>query len=265
MIKTRASPDFEEHNRHMFSRKNVVGSYTVDGLLPAEEHLFALHRDKIAGKRVLDIGVGGGRTTAALLELSADYVAVDYSEGCVEVVKQRFGLDRVYCADARDMAIVASEAFDFAFFSFNGIDYVDHDGRARILREVHRVLAPGGVFLFSSHNRDAHGAGLLPWQRRWSPSLGFAKACARAVLFTPRRRRAAEREIRMPDYALLNDEAHNYALVTYYIGRHAQVHQLEAAGFRDVTAYDEGGAELTGAEMTESEAASRWLYYSAHR
>ena len=175
------SPGFEEANRRTYARKNVVSSYVQEGLLPGEERLFAELTTPSRASGVLDIGVGGGRTTAALLRVADSYAAVDYSPGCVEVVKQRYGLDAVHCADAREMPMFSDGAFDFILFSFNGIDYVDDEGRQMILKEVRRLLGPGGVFLFSSHNLDYRHAGLLPWQRGWSSSPAFGKACLRRV------------------------------------------------------------------------------------
>jgi SAM-dependent methyltransferase len=43
-------------------------------------------------------------------------------------------------------------------FSANGIDCIrTNEGRAKCLREVARVLKPGGVFVVSSHNAQAIG------------------------------------------------------------------------------------------------------------
>src|SRR3989338_8328332 len=43
--------------------------------------------------------------------------------------------------------------FDYALFSFHGLDYLfPEEQRTRALHEIHRVLKPGGLFAFSSHN-----------------------------------------------------------------------------------------------------------------
>ena len=63
-----------------------------------------------------------------------------------------------------------------------------------------------------------------------------------------------------PDYALVNDEAHDYSLLHYYVTPRQQTRQLEAAGFTDVTVYDQFGEVLTG---TSPE--SIWLYYDSRR
>jgi SAM-dependent methyltransferase len=46
-----------------------------------------------------------------------------------------------------------NDAFDYILFSFNGIDHIHPERRGiQALREIHRMLKPDGLFLFSSHN-----------------------------------------------------------------------------------------------------------------
>ena len=120
-----------DHNRRMFERPDIVQYYGDDDrLTPAEVQIFG-HRASYVGKRVLDLGVGGGRTTRHLAASSGNYVGVDYSAAMVAYCRQRFPQYRFEHVDARDLADFAAGAFDFVLFSFNGIDFVDHADRAR--------------------------------------------------------------------------------------------------------------------------------------
>ena len=50
--------------------------------------------------------------------------------------------------------ILSAGSFHAVVFAYNGLDFLASEGeRVAALREVERVLAPAGLFLFSSHNR----------------------------------------------------------------------------------------------------------------
>jgi ubiquinone/menaquinone biosynthesis C-methylase UbiE len=104
---------------------------------------------------MLDLGVGGGRTTAHFAALAGSYLGVDYSEEMVRACTVRFPHLRFMQADARAMPQCADASFDFVLFSYNGIDYVEETGRQRVLDEVRRVLSPHGSFAFSTHNLNS--------------------------------------------------------------------------------------------------------------
>lgn len=122
-------------------------------LVPEEEEFFRAYVPP--GKRVLDIGVGAGRTTPVLSSEASRYVGVDYAENMVKRCRERFpGLEFV-CLDATDMSRFATASFDVVVFSLNGLGTLPNDeARAKCIRECARVLEPGGVFLFSLHNPD---------------------------------------------------------------------------------------------------------------
>ena len=174
------SPD---HNQRTYESEQVVSFYERQSeLQDSEAYLFSKYIP--SGAAVLDMGVGGGRTTPALSSRSSRYVGADYSHAMVEACARRFpGLDFRHC-DATNMAQFADGEFDAMVFSFNGIDYINDDaGRARCLAETSRVLKPGGVFIFSSHHARQLGIwptyeGAKPHQAVWRTARALGKSVA---------------------------------------------------------------------------------------
>ena len=139
-------------NLEVFNHPSVVDHYAAAGWLQrCEEYCFENYVK--SGDAILDLGVGGGRTTPHLLTKASRYVGADYSQSMVEVCRQKFPALEFYCEDASDLKLFEDASFDVVVFSFNGIDYIRTiEARARCMREVNRILRPDGRFIFSSHN-----------------------------------------------------------------------------------------------------------------
>ena len=144
--------DVDAHNRAVYESDAVVREFTeLRTLFPVEDHLF----DRYArpGARVLDLGVGGGRTTAALRPMAARYVALDYSEAMVRSCREAHPEADVRLGDAADLREFDDGNFDLVVFSYNGIDYLHPvEKREQCLSEIARVLGRDGVLLLSTHN-----------------------------------------------------------------------------------------------------------------
>jgi len=168
---------------------------------------------------MLDIGVGGGRTTVHFAPLVRNYIGVDFSEGMIRACRKRFPALPFEVADVRSLPF-ADSTFDFILFSFNGLDYVPAGDRMRALREIHRVGRSGGRFCFSAHNLLWLGRrSLRPWLiRRMNAPNVFEH-----------------------DAAVVQDGALMFGLSTYYVRPAAQIEQLREAGFGDVRIF--GAAE----------------------
>lgn len=254
----------QQSNQLVFTTSRVVRSYSnPEKLQPPEETILNILTPEMKDRRILDIGVGGGRTTPYFLAISEDYVGVDYSSDMIRKCRERYPTATFEVCDARDLSPFPAASFDLVMFSFSGIDYVDHNGRMRVLSEVRRVLAPDGIFVFSAHNRDTKV------RRSWDPSH-FA---GRQLLFHPLRLakrivlyaigivnslKRQHREEHHPDYAILNDEAHEYALLTYYISVGSQVEQLREFGFENIRTFGLDGTEFDRRKTVRHDP---WIYY----
>jgi len=63
-------------------------------------------------------------------------------------------------------------------------------------------------------------------------------------------------------YAIINDVAHNYAMLTYYIDKVNQIKQLEDVGFETIDMYDTlGNILFPGSDDKDS----AWIYYVAKK
>lgn len=218
------------------------------GLEIDEKNAFASITSEFSGKRILDIGVGGGRTVEALLKISNNYIGVDYVQEMVDSCRDSFPNVRFEHADARAMPQFANDSFDVIVFAWNGICMVNHEGRLAILREIRRLLSPGGVFIFSTYNRNSreHDSWFrFPRFQRSDSLLKFPEAGARFLAHTLigacNRLRFWRHEKATPEYSIINDRCHNYRTMLYYITFHEQQKQLTASGFGQCTAYDSDG------------------------
>ncbi len=259
------APSGDVPNRAVYERPRVVRQFVENSAIaPPEAAILRRYESDYVGGRVLDIGVGGGRTTPWLAPHCASYIGIDFSDEMIKSCRLRYPQWDFRWGDARDMSMIASASVDFALFSFNGIDYVDDDGRRQVLREVARVLKPGGLFVFSSHNLDGLEnrtfiRDLLRLPMSFNP-VRIAKSCARIGLRIFNCLRNPVREIRGANWAILNDPAHDFILRTYHVSPTAQRQQLSDAGFSSkVEMFDDDGRCIT------STSKSPFVHYVARK
>lgn len=246
-----------EINRDSFSLPDVASYYSRQHGLTADEN--AIFRQILRGSdpidHLLDLGVGAGRTTEILQHFTRNYVGVDFSAEMVDRCQKRFPSLTFCVGDARELDPVpfTNESFDVVLFSFNGIDYVDHPGRLRVLAEVHRVLRPGGYFILSSHNRDAE----TPPMWRAHP-IWFALRLPLLAWQYRNHLRLQHNEVMDREYEIRNDSGSGWRMMTYYITKQRQVEQLTNAGFRDIEVFDMHGKKL---DIGTTDRQNAWLSY----
>lgn len=260
------SPDIATINQGVYERPGLARWYSDwTTLWPVEEVVFAATASQWQGAKVLDIGIGGGRTCGFIAPDAGSYVGVDYSRTMVASAQARHpGLDLRH-GDARGLTMFADGAFDFILFSFNGIDSVDDADRALILAEASRLLRPGGTFVFSSHNLDWSGNGRFVADMlrvTLSPSpVRTAKAFARVLVRARNYLRARKAYVRTERYMITPDAGDEFAAPHYYLGAAEAKRQLEAAGLEHLQTYDWTGTPVEAPPDTGSSS----LYYVARK
>lgn len=249
-------------NKDAFENTEVVQFYReLRGLQNPETAILARLEPTLPRMRMLDIGVGGGRTTPAFASLAAEYVGIDYSAAMIESCRQRFssfGRNVSFgVCDVRDLRQFESGSFDFVLFSFNGIDYLAHDDRLQALAQMRRVLHPGGVLALSTHNLRALTE-RPPWPGLPLHPLALARAVSTYVCHM--HRHLGFRRLRGQPHAVVKDGAHGGLVTTYYLLPEEQVRQLADAAFGNVRIFGQEGTEISEAgKLTEVRDA--WLYF----
>jgi SAM-dependent methyltransferase len=261
--------DSAQINLAAFRSEAVVASYAAStGLQGGEIAILSRIGTEFRDKRILDVGVGGGRTTAALVAISDRYIGIDISPEMIDEARRRFPSVSFAVCDARALARFANEAWDLVWFSYNGIDSIGHSDRLRTLSEIHRVLAPGGAFVFSSHSR--RGRIRRPWNRYYAyrnrnanplkhPGRFFQLLTEEFLPDCRNHLRNRRHEIQTGEFAIVNDEGHHFGMLTYYITIEAQIIQIKKIGFEEIEPVDLNGNWLSEAEYLTC--SDTWIYY----
>jgi ubiquinone/menaquinone biosynthesis C-methylase UbiE len=252
----------DDQNQTTYKSLGIVQYYAeLSKLQPAETTILESLQSQLCSMKMLDIGVGGGRTTQHFSEVTAEYTGIDYSAEMIAACHQRFpGTTATFqVCDVRDMSRFEDDSFDFILFSFNGIDYISHTDRLKALREIQRVGKPGGYFCFSSHNLNGFEQ-QFDFKQQFSvnPLKTYVNLVMAAFLHLFNLPITLKQLQRSP-YAILKDESHNFRLNTYYIRPEKQIKQLELY-FKSTRIYSwKSGLELTA--ENEHYDSDMWLYY----
>ena len=144
------------------------------GLWASERVLIERHLPKSG--RVLELGCGGGRVVLGLRQAGyPDIVATDFSPIMVSLARAVLAdhdASWEHCVaqqDATDLSY-PDASFDHAIFAFNGLMCLpSRDHRLAAMRSIHRVLRPGGIFLFTASDREK-GANAAYWAKEARPA-----------------------------------------------------------------------------------------------
>jgi ubiquinone/menaquinone biosynthesis C-methylase UbiE len=253
-----------EANKETYSSKKVIAYYKkYESLQKPEESIFNLLKNKLSSMKMLDIGIGAGRTTIHFAPHVKEYIGVDYVAGMVDACKHKFSnkfpLSMFQIADARKLDQFIEHEFDFVLFSFNGIDYISPDERFLALQQINRVIKPEGYFCFSSHNIQS-----LENPAKFKLRLNLFALIKQIIVWqkVKKTNRQQFAVIKTSEFISINDGVHDFGLQTYYFRPIVQQKILHKAGFKNVRFFSlETGLEIDNENISISTSTDRWIYY----
>lgn len=232
-------------NARTWASGRYIAEYQSRDLRPVEAEILLRYRQRLEG-RVLELGSGAGRVTGYLVELAREVIGVDIAPAMVEYAQRTWPSATFQVGDLTDLSGFEEASVDAVVAPFNVIDVLDDAERNAFLDDLHRVLAPGGMFVMSSHNRGYVGHLRTPLRIR--ADLSHLRTFVNDVVRLPRRLRNRRRLVGLEqyadDYVIVNDEGHDYSLLHYYISRDAEERQLRAHGFELLECLDLEGRQV---------------------
>ncbi len=132
-----------EHGEFLGDARFVWGP---EGLDEAAAHLLG----EVEGRRVLEVGCGAAQCARWLARSGATVVGLDLSAGMLAHAVRlaaRTGIDVPLVQSDAERVPFAAESFDLACSAYGAVPFVADS--AAVMREVARVLRPGGRWVFA--------------------------------------------------------------------------------------------------------------------
>ena len=111
---------------------------------------------------VLEVGCGEGRGIDLILSKAKSYTALDKIEPVIESLKKKYPQGKFISGNIPPFSGLQENSFD-RVFSFQVIEHIEND--RLFLKEIHRVLKPGGEAFLTTPNRPM-SLSRNPWHIR---------------------------------------------------------------------------------------------------
>lgn len=110
---------------------------------------YVLASDRVSGN-LLEVGCGEGRGISLLIDKVTSYTALDKIDEALQVLRQRYPAARFIATNIPPFSDLADNQYD-SVVCFQVIEHIEDD--LALLREIHRVLKPGGQAWITTPNR----------------------------------------------------------------------------------------------------------------
>ncbi len=122
---------------------------------------YVLAEDHVLGD-VLEVGCGEGRGIDLMLPKAKSYTALDKIEPIIVSLRKKYPQGKFISGNIPPFTDLQDNSFD-RVFSFQVIEHIDND--RLFLKEIHRVLKPGGEAFLTTPNRPM-SLSRNPWHVR---------------------------------------------------------------------------------------------------
>jgi len=248
------------NNKLIYNTDIVVKEYRDHDYLIKPEQIILKYISKTkSNKRMLDIGVGAGRTTKYFAPLFEEYYGIDYAESMIRECRTKYSNFKYYFheADARSLKRFNDNFFDFVLFSFNGIDCVSVNDRQKVLKEIFRVLKKDGLFAFSIHNIN-HIPTLFSFQLPKNPFKWKKEFKRRKEVHNLN---PSAEKYYMNDFIEIIDGDIDFKATYIYSKPEAQVAQLKNIGFKVDNILSMKGLKIRPDNSDWQYIKDAWLYF----
>lgn len=249
-------------NKNVYQLDEIVKVYQkANDLLGPEQTILEMFKNQWQYWRVLDIGIGTGRTTNYFAPVAKEYVGVDYAESMVQTCEKQFGnlspQVKIQLGDVRSMPQFETGYFDFVMFSYNGLDSISHDDRMLALAEMKRVGKKGGYLFFSSHNLQ-YMSNMYKIRHNYSLRY-FVHRCLR--LFKLLYYNGLPGKYKHLDYTVIRDDVHQFRMNHYYAKPAVVMAQLQHFGLKNIRVFPSKASGEIDIATLDSVDQYGWLHY----
>ncbi len=131
---------------------------------PIHQRLFKAYvvgKEYVTG-HVLEVGCGEGRGVSLLMEKASSFTAVDKIKPVIDNLKVKHPAGTFISMNIPPLNGLSADTYD-SVFSFQVIEHIEDD--VLFLKEIHRVMRPGGIALITTPNRKM-SLSRNPWHIR---------------------------------------------------------------------------------------------------